>query len=98
MPAVSVVLKDIWTDVEAYSSDYYRIAFYGDEVAGIVVVGDGDTDLDVYVYDETGHLVASDTDPTDDCVVRWYPRWTGVFRVEVRNLGGVYNHYYLRTN
>ena len=54
---------------------------------------DGDTDLDLYVYDENGILIASDTDSTETCVVRFWPKWTGAFRIEVRNLGTVYNRY-----
>lgn len=86
------------TDVLAHSTDRYTIAFRAGEVARITVDGDGDTDLDLYVYDENGNLIASDTDRTDYCVVRWTPRWTGVFRIKVRNLGSVYNHYHFRTN
>jgi hypothetical protein len=50
------------------------------------------------VYDENGNLIASDTDYTDDCYVRFYPRWTGVFRIKIVNRGGVYNNYAIVTN
>jgi hypothetical protein len=89
---------DTQTSVDAYSSDRYTITFRGGETAMIVVEGDGDTDLDLYVYDENGHLVDCDTDATDFCVAVWNPRWTGVFHVVIRNLGSVYNVYYLETN
>ena len=89
---------EINTRVEAHDTDSYEIRFYGDEVAQIIVRGDGDTDLDLFVYDENGNLVASDTDSTDVCVVTWTPRWTGNFRVRVKNLGRVYNRYTLTTN
>ena len=84
--------------VLAFDTDVYRITFRGGETARIVVAGDGDTDLDLYVYDEHGHLIASDTDLTDFCVVTFHPRWTGAFRVEIRNLGSVYNAYTIATN
>lgn len=89
---------EIHTRVEAHDTDSYEIRFHGDELARIVVRGDGDTDLDLFVYDENGNLVASDTDSTDVCVVSWTPRWTGNFRVRVKNLGRVYNRYTLTTN
>jgi hypothetical protein len=89
---------EVNTRVEAHDTDSYEIRFHGDEVAQIIVRGDGDTDLDLFVYDENGNLVASDTDSTDVCVVTWTPRWTGNFRVRVKNLGRVYNRYTLTTN
>jgi hypothetical protein len=82
--------------VDAYSTDVFVVHFYGDEPAAVSVVGDGDTDLDLYVYDENGYLIGSDTDPTDRCLVLFRPRWTGAFRIEVRNLGSVYNEYRIR--
>jgi hypothetical protein len=82
----------------ASSTDVFTITFRAGEVAQIGVSGDGDSDLDLYIYDERGNLIASDTDAGDDCFVRWTPRWTGPFQVRVRNLGRVYNDYCLVTN
>ena len=76
----------------------YTLNFKGGQIAAIRVSGDGDTDLDLYVYDERGNLIASDTDRSDECVVAWTPRWTGPFIVRVKNLGGVYNRYRMITN
>ena len=84
--------------VNANDTDTYVITFNGGEPAMVVVSGDGDTDLDLYVYDENGNLVASDTDYTDDCIVSWSPRWTGKFVIRVRNRGNVYNRYTIATN
>lgn len=84
--------------VSAHSYIIYTIAFRGNELAEIVVNGDHDTDLDLYVYDENGNLIASDTDYTDICYVSFYPRWTGAFYVKVVNRGGVYNQFELATN
>lgn len=78
--------------------DVYNIQFTGGELAEIAVTGDGDTDLDLYVYDEFGNFVGSDTGVTDSGYLSWTPRWTGNFRVEVRNEGQVYNQYLLITN
>lgn len=84
--------------VNARSYDDYKISFYGGEVARVAVVGDGDTDVDLYVYDENGHLIAKDDDRTAECVVSFVPRWTGPFRVRVVNNGYVYSNYLLLTN
>ena len=83
------------SSVSAHSYTYYNQKFWADELAEILVSGDGDTDLDLYVYDENGNLIVSDTDYTDDCYVRFYPRWTGTFRIKIVNRGGVYNRYVL---
>ena len=84
--------------VLASDTDTYSLWFTGDELAGVVVIGDGDTDLDLRVYDESGNLVASDTDWTDFCVVFWTPGRSGTFRIEIENLGDVYNAYILAVN
>lgn len=84
--------------VLAHDTDAYKITFEGGETAQVVVSGDGDTDLDLFVYDQNGNLVVSDTDTGDDCLVEWKPVWTGPFTVKVKNLGGVYNEYVLVTN
>lgn len=84
--------------VKAYSTDTYNIRFFGNEPAYVIVSGDGDTDLDLYVYDQNGHLVASDTDYSDDCVASWTPRWTGNFKIMIKNRGKVYNNYVMTVN
>ena len=60
--------------------------------------GDGDTDLDCFLKDENGNVVANDVDSTDTCLLQMTPKWTGQFHVEVRNNGSVYNSYTIRTN
>lgn len=84
--------------VNGSSTDTYQISFIAEELAEILVSGDGDTDLDLYVYDSNGNLIASDTDYTDDCYVCWVPAWTGRFIVKIVNRGPVYNRYVLLTN
>ena len=79
-------------------TDTWTIRFRGGEAAYIVVSGDGDTDLDLYVYDQNGNLIAYDNDGIDDCVVSFTPKWTGTFYVKIKNLGRVYNRYELVTN
>jgi hypothetical protein len=82
--------------VMARSTDSYNVVFRAGETARVQVIGDGDTALDLYVYDQNGNLVASDTDYTDDCIVSWTPRWTGVFYIRIVNRGSVYNQYTLQ--
>ena len=72
---------------------WWNIAFRGDEPAVVAIHGDGDTDLDLFVYDENGRLVCQAVTTSDREQCGWYPRWTGMFRVEVRNLGRVANRF-----
>ena len=90
--------KRATTEVKAYAIDVITVQFRGGENAVVGVSGDGDTDLDLYVYDENGNLVASDTNGSDDCKVRFYPKRNGTFKIKVKNLGNVYNRYLLVTN
>jgi hypothetical protein len=79
--------------VLAHDTDHFNVTFRADEEATVMISGDNDTDLDFYIYDENGNLITSDTDSTDDCVLTFTPKWTGEFRIEVKNLGSVYNEY-----
>ena len=90
--------KRSYSHVYARSSDTYTAKFWANQLAEVLVSGDGDTDLDLYVYDENGNLITSDTDYTDDSYVRFYPAWTGLFRIKIVNRGGVYNNYAIVTN
>jgi hypothetical protein len=84
------------TSVNAYGTDRFNpIRFYGDERAVVTISGDGTSDLDLYVYDENGYLVASDDDGSDQCAVSFTPAYTGYFTVVVVNRGGVWNEYSL---
>jgi|TergutMp193P3_1026864.scaffolds.fasta_scaffold01008_9 hypothetical protein len=84
--------------VSAYSTIRYQLRFYANQWAEIMVSGDGDTDLDLYIYDTNGNLIAYDEGYTDDCYVRFIPRWTDYFTIVIKNLGRVYNQFQIWTN
>ncbi|MEO5347871.1 MAG: hypothetical protein H7834_16055 [Magnetococcus sp. YQC-9] len=84
--------------VKARSTDTYELKFRGKESARILVKGDGDNDLDCFVYDQNHGLVAQDTDSTDSCLMEWTPKWEGKFYIKVKNNGAVYSDYLLMTN
>ena len=84
--------------VMRYDTDVYKLVFTGGEAAEMAILGSGDTNLDLYVYDAKEQLVASDTDGADRCYVQWVPKSTGPFTVKIRNRGGQPNHYTLVTN
>ena len=84
--------------VEAHSSDTYDYVFYGNQDAVATISGDGDTDLDLYVYDENWNEVCHSTSNGDDEVCTWNPRWTGTFKIVVKNLGNIFNRYHITLN
>jgi hypothetical protein len=89
--STTTVVRRVGTDV------FSNVVFRGGETAMVMISGDGDSDLDLYVFDERGNLICQADSRTDAEICRWTPRWTGPFRIEVRNLG-VANQYVLRTN
>ena len=84
--------------VQAHDTDVYYMKFRGGEEATILLIGDGDCDLDLYIYDDNGNLIESDTDSTDRCLISWVPRWTGRSKIKIKNLDDVYAEYILASN
>jgi hypothetical protein len=84
--------------VYAKDADEYVVRFRGGETAAVYVSGDGDTDLDVYIYNSSGSLVTSDTDYSDECVCIWRPASTASYKIRIKNRGNVYNDYTIVTN
>jgi hypothetical protein len=84
--------------VNSKSTDSFQLAFTAGRLAEIVVSGDGDTDLDLYVYDANGNLITYSEDYSDDCYVSWVPKWTGAYTIKIVNRGRVYNRYVIATN
>jgi hypothetical protein len=79
----------------AYNTQVWYAQVYEGQLAEVLVRGDGRADIDVYVYDYRGHLVAGDDDDTATCLARWIPTYTGVVRIEVRNTSGLFSDYAL---
>jgi hypothetical protein len=84
--------------VQAGATDAYTVVFNGGQLAEAGIAGDGASDLDLLVYDENDHLVCRGDSSSDREYCRWWPRWTGPFRIEVQNLGTARNLYRLATN
>ena len=84
-----------YDSVAARGTDSWTFTLCAGVTHEIIVRGDGDTDLDFYLYDGNGNLIDSDEDGTDYCVLRVSPRWSGKFTLVVRNHGRVCNNYRL---
>lgn len=84
--------------IEALDSRVFTEVFYAGEPARVWLRGDGDTDLDLYVWDENNRLICASENYGDRESCSWQPRWTGEFYIEVVNLGPVYNVADIGTN
>ncbi|MCW5933683.1 MAG: hypothetical protein KIT45_05180 [Fimbriimonadia bacterium] len=68
------------------------------QIAAVAVSGDGDTDLDMFVYDEQGNLITHDTEPIDECICVWKPTDNGRYVIKVVNRGAIYNEFGIAMN
>ena len=82
--------------VQAGSTDAWNMTLPADVLSILQLRGDGDTDLDLYLYDENGNLIDFDESLDDRGVVSVTPYWTGKFVVRIVNRGYVYNDYTLQ--
>lgn len=61
----------------------YSITLRGGEEAYILLGWDGDTEFELYIYDENGELVASSTDRESDYLCKITPKWTANYRIRL---------------
>jgi hypothetical protein len=81
--------------VPAHQTQVWRVWVPAGALVDVTVIGDGDTDLDLFVYSPTGRRLASDTDDTDICLGSFRMPMSGFIEVRIRNWGSVYNEYEL---
>ena len=89
------VLTDI---VYSNGEQMFFCDFYAHQVAMVALVGDGDSDLDLFIYDQNMNLITEDAGYDFDCLCTWTPSWTGRFYLKVVNRGNVYNRFTMATN
>jgi hypothetical protein len=80
------------TRVQAFSTDTLTV-WVSAGWHQVIVDGDGDTDLDLFVYNSFGRLLDFDDDGTDYCVTSFFMARAGYVTLRVQNLGSVYNQY-----
>lgn len=84
--------------IAPFDTKIYTSTFYAGDRVEIGVSGDGNTDLDLYVYDNQGRLVAKDDDRTDECRVHLVIYRTSQWTIKVVNRGRYYNAFDIWTN
>lgn len=105
VPSLAVAATSNSTQtVSTASSAYYRVpknsiqrhqVYLRPGMAEITISGDGDTDLDLYIYNGYGDLIAYSEGYSDDESVYFNVFQGGSFTVKVVNRGSVYNEYQL---
>ena len=81
---------------KSYVTYYFNCV--GGYTAECAVVGSGNTDIDLYVYDSNGNLIVKDEGPTDVCYAAWVPRWNGTFLIKIVNRGSYSNQCAIASN
>lgn len=105
IPSLSMANTNSPTESFNAMTSYYRYRLPANSVqthqvflnrgyARIMVSGDGDTDLDLYIYDSTG-LIGRAESYGDDEIIPITIYNGGYFTVKVVNRGNVYNDYAL---
>ena len=79
--------------VRGNSTDIISVTFRAREIAAVSIVGDGDSDLDLYVYDKSGNEVCASVSFGDEQKCTWIPRWTEEYGVHIKNRGSISNRY-----
>ena len=70
---------------------YYTYHATKDVEAIITVVGDGSSDIDLYIFDIDANLITDDLGESDVCVCRWVPTATCDYYIAIKNLGSTSN-------
>ena len=79
-------------------SYYYILPFYGNSHAEVLVRGDGNSDIDCYIYDRYGNLIDNDVDSTATCDLNWYPDYNAPYKIVIKNYGDYTTSYFVQTN
>src|SRR5947209_7100692 len=79
--------------VKGNSEVVYKIVFKAEssparKFAEFTIIGDGSTDVDIFVEDASGKRVTADEGYSDMGMVRWAPAKTQEYTIRVKNLGG----------
>ena len=81
----------------AYRSVFYDVPFVAGRSAVVALSGNGATNMELILYDSDNHIVVG-TGVADQKVVTMDVYRTGMFRIEVRNLGPRDNSFVIQTN
>ncbi len=92
-PAASTGTTNFRFTVSANAVRYHTYRMAAGETVRIELSGDGDTDLDMYVYSSDGVLIDKRESFSDSEVSYITANRAGTITIKVVNRGGVYNEY-----
>jgi hypothetical protein len=98
LPDGSVTAAIAESPLAAGQRDIWTIPFFGAALAEVAVIGDGDGNLDLTIFDDGGAPICLAGGPGDIAYCDWVPARNGSFTVTVTNLGPVENTYQLLRN
>ena len=81
----------IYDYIEPGATKEYTCVFIATELAEVAVIGDGQADLDLYVYDMNNNLIVRDNRTLTDAYVSFYPTYTTTFTIKVKNVSNNYS-------
>ncbi|MDR2459966.1 MAG: hypothetical protein LBE38_04165 [Deltaproteobacteria bacterium] len=84
--------------VNPRTRDVYTHRFNGGELATVLVIAEGDYDIDLQIFDMNDNLIVEDVDYTSVGLCEWTPRSTGNYKIKVVNTTSHYVDYYLVSN
>jgi hypothetical protein len=74
-------------EIKPYQTVSQQLSFRGGELATVIASSRGSSDVDLYVFDESGNVVAWDDNPLDAGAAEWIPERGSRFAYVVRNTG-----------
>ena len=77
---------------------YSNLPFEGGQFAEVFSVARKKINLDMFIFDGNGHMVCSQTDPSNSNQCGWTPSYTGPFTIVVENNSDTSTDYALSTN
>lgn len=79
--------------IEALETNTWNMSFTAGCEACIYVSGNGNSNLDMFVYDEDGELIGSDEGISDECIYSFSPLISMKIKIKVENRGEKDNNY-----
>lgn len=80
-----------------YTYDTFWESFVGGANGGVTIIGDGNADLDLYIYDQNGNTICTSTSAGSYEYCAFNPKWTGPFKIVVKNQGLYSSNYRITT-
>jgi hypothetical protein len=84
--------------VNPHATDVYRVRYLGGAAARATVAADDPYDIDLFVLNSNGNLIAYDNDPGSIGVCSWLPGRTGDYYLNVKNMTSSQVSYLIYTN